>query len=69
MLASARINRDAGYFVRRPFAKVKKPLPELDHGTNATFDRSFTYDRSPASLLRQSPAHTNIPTVSPSWGW
>ena len=61
--------RPAATWSARPFEKVKKPLPEFDHGTNATFDRSFTYDRSPASLLRQLPAHTKMPTVSPSCGW
>src|SRR4051794_23813993 len=41
----------------------------LGIGTRTTFDRSLTTDPDPVVLLRQSPAHTKNPIVSPTAGW
>ena len=59
---------DPDRYRRRDVAAMPKGAL-MPHCTNCTFDRSLTYELSPAVLFRQFPAQTKMPTVSPTTGW
>ena len=52
-----------------PLEKTYAGPPPFDHVTNWTLDRSCRDEGDADVLLRQSPAQTKMPTVSPSAGW